>query len=119
MKFSFIGPSLAIAVLTFTLLISAPQPGWAEFEANAFQLVNLAYEGYLEAQGIPSRGTLEDRYNHHDIDAEDLIAAGILAGYLPESRREDTAFRNAVRTQMQSLRDDRYRVYDLGGDWWP
>jgi hypothetical protein len=119
MKFSSLGFSLALA-LTLNLFVLAVRPASAEFEANAFQLVNLAYEGYLEDEGIPSRGELEYRYARHQIDAEDLIAAGILAGYLPESRREDAGFRNAVRTQMQSLRDDRSRLYDFRDDyWWP
>jgi hypothetical protein len=98
-----------LLLLTLTpvmVIFSTPDLSLAQsFEATPFQLVNLAYEGYLEAAGVPSRRQLERLYNRHRIDAEALVEAGITAGYLPPSRRTDRVFINAVSTQMQSLRD--------------
>ncbi|MEM8808533.1 MAG: hypothetical protein AAGF01_21155 [Cyanobacteria bacterium P01_G01_bin.38] len=98
--------ALSIGVIPTVNISAARAEG---FEASPFQLFNLAYEGYLEEVGIPSRARLERLYNYHDIFAEDIVAAGVEAGYIPDTTLEDGRYINAVRLQMQSLRDrDRF-----------
>lgn len=98
--------TLSISIIPTINISAARAEG---FEASPFQLFNLAYEGYLEEVGIPSRRRLERLYYYHDIVAEDIVAAGVEAGYIPETRLEDAGYINGVRVQMQSLRDrDRF-----------
>ncbi|MEO0459185.1 MAG: hypothetical protein AAF152_21790 [Cyanobacteria bacterium P01_A01_bin.114] len=98
--------ALPIGIVSITNIPTARAEG---FEASPFQLFNLAYEGYLEEAGIPSRARLERLYHYHDIVAEDIVAAGVEAGYIPDTTLEDARYINAVRLQMQSLRDrDRF-----------
>lgn len=75
-------------------------------DLTPFQLVNLAYEGRLQAQGIPSYGQLERAYAQHRVNARTLVEAADLAGLISESSAQDEGYRNAVRSQMRSLMPD-------------
>lgn len=71
-----------------------------------FHLVNLAYEGGLETQGIPSYGQLENAYAQNQVNANTLVAAAVQGRYVPASTVNDGNYINAVRLQLRSLAPD-------------
>ncbi len=82
---------------------AAATTGTPRYSLNPFQLVNLAYEGGLQAQGIRGHGQLENDYAQHRVNAQALVNAGIEGGYVSASTAQDGSYLNAVRSQMRSL----------------
>jgi len=68
---------------------------------SPFSLVQLASQGYLKAQGIPSNVGLFTAYAQGDITAQDVVTAAIAADRLPASALNDKSYLNAVETQLQ------------------
>ena len=81
----------------------SPALAAGNFQPNAFQLVNLAYEGRYRQEGIPSHLVLEEYYTSARIRPTDVISAAVQAGDLPEGKLQDAGYVNAVRLQMRSL----------------
>ena len=98
-----------IALLPLLALLPAVSPAFAGgFQPNAFQLVNLAYEGHYRSEGVPSHMILDERVTEGRVRPRDLISAAIQAGELPADKLQDEGYINAVRSQMRSLEmDDR------------
>ncbi|WP_051158647.1 hypothetical protein [Nodosilinea nodulosa] len=71
-----------------------------------FQLVNLAYEGGLQDQGIPSYGQFENAYAQNKVDAHSLVAAAIQGRYVPANTAQDGGYLNGVRLQLRSVAPD-------------
>jgi hypothetical protein len=78
-----------------------------------FQLVNLAYEGGLQAQGIPSYRQLENAYSQNRVNATTLVDAAVEGRYVPAGTVDDGNYINAVRLQLRSI------VSDTNDHRWP
>ncbi|WP_138505457.1 hypothetical protein [Nostoc sp. PA-18-2419] len=106
MKFNnLINSALLIASITFL-------PGIASAKTvnnnNAsylrpFNIVFLAYQGYLKGQGIPSMGNLLYQYQIGKVTAKDVVEAGIKANKLPAEVINDEYYLSAVELQLSSL----------------
>lgn len=79
--------------------LSANQP-------NPFSLAYLAYQGYLEKQGIPSNGALSEAIASGTVTAQDLIQAAVKANRLSEKTLHDQGYRSALENQLQGLKTD-------------
>lgn len=69
-----------------------------------FNLVNLAYQGQLQDQGIPSYQDLILAYQAKQISAEDIVRSGVQSKRLPSQLLSDKGYLNAVKTQLDSFR---------------
>ncbi|MDZ8080852.1 MAG: hypothetical protein RMX35_17515 [Nostoc sp. DcaGUA01] len=106
MKFTaLINSALIIASITFI-----PGIGDAQTVNNnngsylkPFNIVFLAYQGYLEGQGIPSMGTLLYEYQIGKVTAKDVVEAGVKANKLPAEVINDEYYLSAVELQLSSL----------------
>ncbi|MEO0949632.1 MAG: hypothetical protein AAFY11_16115 [Cyanobacteria bacterium J06641_5] len=100
---------VAIAVIALGLLIQGSrvqsQEGPQRAPYTPFTLVNAAYDGRLESEGIPSFGDLVADVLQHDIEAEDLVRAGIARGRLTEETLADRRYLRAVQAGLDSLVD--------------
>ena len=91
----------AIGLLSSLAMLTPLSPALAgNFQPNAFHLVNFAYQGRYQPEGIPSHLVLEEYYTSARIRPKDVIAAAIQAGNLPEGKLKDAGYVNAVRLQM-------------------
>lgn len=101
---------MAIAIVALGLLAQGSRAQSVEGLRRApytpFALVNAAYSGRLESEGIPSFGDLVADVLLHDIDAEDLVRAGIVRGRLTEETLADRKYLRAVQAGLDSLVDD-------------
>lgn len=70
---------------------------------EAFNLVSSAYRGDFEEQGINSYAVLISNYEAGELTAEDLIEAAIESGELSPSALEDSAYVEAVDSQLSAL----------------
>jgi hypothetical protein len=68
-------------------------------------LVQLAYQGYFEEQGIPSHAALQTSVASGKIDAETLVRSAIAKGRLAPNKIDDTGYLNIVRTHLENLND--------------
>ena len=109
-------------VITSLLLLSLAlaAPGWAG-EAGArrwqrrtfdlektspFSLVSRGYQGYFEVHGIPSSAKFELAVKIGDIEARDLVEAGVRSGILAPERLNDSDYLYAVQTHLDGLDRD-------------
>lgn len=67
-------------------------------------LVNLAYQGGLRNQGIPSYNDLRTAYQAKQVSAEDIVRSAVKAKILPEQVLSDKGYLNAVEAQLDSFR---------------
>jgi hypothetical protein len=75
-------------------------------QVSPFNLAFLAYQGYLEDQGIPSNGTLLDAIATGKVTAQNLMQAAVKANRLPEQTLTDRSYRSALEGQLDGLRED-------------
>jgi hypothetical protein len=75
-------------------------------QVNPFNLAYLAYQGYLEDQGIPSAGALIDAIAVGTVTAQDLMQAAVKANRLPEKTLNDQGYRFALENQLQAFTTD-------------
>ncbi|WP_392533085.1 hypothetical protein [Nostoc sp. C117] len=68
-----------------------------------FNIVFLAYQGYLKKQGIPSMGTLLYEYQIGKVSAKDVVQAAVKANKLPVEVLNDQYYLSAVELQLKSL----------------
>lgn len=73
------------------------------YRTSPFELTYLAYNGYLEDQGIESYAVLLQNFDYGDTDAEDIVAAGVNSGRLSPLALQDEGYENSVRFLMQRL----------------
>ncbi len=65
-----------------------------------FNLVNLAYHGYLKDQGIPSYSVLRTAYFEDKISAVDIVRSAVAARRLPKEALSDKQYLNSVAQQL-------------------
>ncbi|MEH1822709.1 hypothetical protein [Nostoc sp.] len=73
-----------------------------------FNLVNLAYQGGLKQQGVPSGGTLIDEGRRGNITPQDLVKAAIKANKLPAQVLNNQDYISAVNLQLGVLTGANY-----------
>jgi len=105
MKFTaLINSALIIASITFMPRIAGAQTVNNNGSyLQPFNIVFLAYQGYLEGQGIPSMGTLLYEYQIGKVTAKDVVEAGVKAKRLPAEVINDEYYLSAVELQLSSL----------------
>jgi hypothetical protein len=80
------------------------QPSTNQF--SPFNLAYLAYQGYLQDQGIPSNGALIDAIASRKITAQDLIQAAVKTHRLPEQVLNDQGYHHDLENQLKELTED-------------
>ncbi|MFN6558386.1 MAG: hypothetical protein RMY28_001070 [Nostoc sp. ChiSLP01] len=106
MKFrALINSALIIASISFMPRIAGAQTVNNNNGSylQPFNIVFLAYQGYLEGQGIPSMGTLLYEYQIGKVSAKDVVEAGVKAKRLPAEAINDKYYLSAVELQLSSL----------------
>ncbi len=73
---------------------------------SPFNLTYLAYQGYLEDQGIPSNGALMNAIAAQTIAAQDLIQAAVKTNRLPEQALRNQGYRHDLDVQLHTLIED-------------
>jgi hypothetical protein len=68
-----------------------------------YNLVFLAYQGFLSGEGIPSAMSLIRAYRQQEISAQDLTQAAVKMNRLPATALQDKGFLSDVKTQLDSL----------------
>jgi|ERR687885_74503 hypothetical protein len=68
-----------------------------------FNLVKLAYQGFLQEQGIPSGDSVLTAYQAGTITAEDLVKGAIAAQRLPSNVLNEPGYIAAVDSQLNGL----------------
>ncbi|MDB9315127.1 hypothetical protein PN462_18575 [Spirulina sp. CS-785/01] len=74
-----------------------------ELKISPFHLVNRAYRGGYKDSGIPSYGVFVTAYRSGQLDAKDLIRAGVIQGRLTTADLYDPTYINAVKSQLEGL----------------
>ncbi len=74
-------------------------------DIQPFNLVHRAYSGHFSQQGIPGFNGLATAYRSGQIEAEDLIQTAINRGRLSPDALDDAGYVNAVKFQLEKLRD--------------
>ena len=72
-----------------------------------FNLVFLAYQGYLTGQGIPSAGQLLGSYRAGQVSAEDLVKSAVATQRLSPQVLTDQEYLSAVNAQLKDLTNER------------
>ncbi len=75
-------------------------------QVSPFNLAYLAYQGYLEDQGIPSNGALIDAIATGTVTAQDLMQAAVKANRLPEQTLTARGYRSALETELNDLKEE-------------
>ncbi len=70
-----------------------------------FNLVNMAYQGQFQNQGIPGYQDLIQAYSAKQISAEDIVRGAINSKKLPSEALSDKGYLNAVTTQLNNYRN--------------
>lgn len=76
----------------------------SSYQATPFELSHLAYRGYFEDQGIRGYSTFIQDVGNGNVDAADIVAAGVESGMLAPSVMEDEGYENSLRFMLQRLR---------------
>ncbi len=70
---------------------------------GAFNLVYLAYQGYLESEGIPRAGLLLTEAIAGNVTAQQLVQAAIKAGHLSADSVTNTLYLADVQYELDHL----------------
>lgn len=74
-------------------------------QLTPFELVFMAYQGYFQAQGIPSYQQLILARRLGKISAEDLVNSAIATNRLSPQVTADEGYMSAVENQLDTLSD--------------
>ena len=75
----------------------------SDAEVSPFDLVRLAYQGFLKEQDIPSGDSFLTAYHTRSVTAEDLVKAAIQANRLSPSFLNDSTYISDVESQLNGL----------------
>jgi hypothetical protein len=92
-----------------TVSTVSPNPSMASQLANQlspFDLVSLAYQGYLKDQGIPEAGALISAIASGKITAQDMIQGAVKANRLPAPMLSNQSYRYHLEGQLRGLTED-------------
>lgn len=116
MKTSFVALAFTTLALSVTSVAVAQTPQTAINSAtvrtivapvNPSTLVNLAYQGQLKDQNIPSYGALITAYQSGQIQATELVQGAVAQNRLPSQILTDNGYLSAVETQLRALSNSR------------
>ncbi|MBD2156557.1 hypothetical protein [Leptolyngbya sp. FACHB-16] len=93
---------LIIATLS-TLALSMLLAPAAQAETTPNELVNLANTGYLKDQGIPSHDALAHAIRFGQVNAEDLVEAGVADDRLSPEILDDASYLSQVESRLRNL----------------
>jgi hypothetical protein len=96
----FLVSSLSVLLLSVAV---APGVKAETFQANPFQLVSLATQGYLQEYGIPKYSALVDAYSEGQITARDVIQAAINDNRVSADKLNDESYLSAVDNFLNNL----------------
>lgn len=88
-----------LSVLALSILV-APA---AQAETTPNELINLARNGYLQDQGIPSHDGLSHAIRFRQLDAQDPVEAGIADNRLSSEVLDDASYLSRVEAKLRSL----------------
>jgi gamma-glutamyl:cysteine ligase YbdK (ATP-grasp superfamily) len=101
------GLVLSVAIAPATLAeVTAYNPNAARATANQatpFELVSLANQGYLKAEGISSQGNLVTDYLGGRVDANTVVQAAIRANRVSADAANNQAYVNAVDAALKTV----------------
>ena len=97
--------SAAIAPVTLAEPISYNPAANAVQASNLtpFELVSLANQGYLTAEGIPSQGALVTEYRLGRVSAADVIQAAIQGDRVSADVANDAGYASAVEAALDTV----------------
>lgn len=107
----FISATLSALIMT---MVSVPtvhaqvpavpsRAGAIEITTTPFDLVSLAYQGFLESENIPKFNRLIFAYRTGKLEIEDLVQAAINTRRLPAEAINDRRYLSAVERQLDNL----------------
>lgn len=109
MKFTtLINSAIVCAAIALVPGIAAAQTGTNNTRnyLKPFNVAFLAYQGYLQDQGIPSASDLVFEYQKGSLTANDVVQAAVKANRLPAEVLNDQGYLSAVETQLTSFSRD-------------
>ncbi|MBD2328907.1 hypothetical protein [Alkalinema sp. FACHB-956] len=102
-----IAPAQAQTRIDYQLsMLNVPSYSMGNSQLNPADIASLAYQGLLKDQGIPSYAALSNAYAGGSLTAKDVINAAIAAQRISSAALEDSAFVNAVDSQLRTLLPD-------------
>lgn len=81
----------------------APNASSTSVELTPFDLVSLAYQGFLESEGVPKFNRLIFEYRVGRFEAEELVRAAIATRRVPADTINDRRYLTAVERQLDDL----------------
>ncbi|MBE9177704.1 hypothetical protein IQ268_03805 [Oculatella sp. LEGE 06141] len=81
----------------------SPMAGQMQTDLTAFQVVNLARQGYFSEQGIPSYYALSTAVTTGQVTADDVIQAAVDSYGLSSERADSAGYEISVQRQLDSL----------------
>ena len=87
-----------------TLALSIATSPAVQAETTPDELVNLAEQGYLQEQGIPSYNSLNHAIRFGQLNAEDLVEAAIAENRLAPEMLNDADYLSSVEFKLNNLR---------------
>ncbi|HAA30997.1 MAG TPA: hypothetical protein DCE56_28960 [Cyanobacteria bacterium UBA8553] len=75
----------------------------ARMAVTPFNLVFLAFQGFFEAEGIPSSMSFLSAYRTKQVTAVDLVKIAVKMNRLPQSTLDDQRYIKAVNSQLEAL----------------
>jgi hypothetical protein len=74
-----------------------------KMSVTPYNLVFLAFQGFLSGEGIPSAMSLIRAYRQNELSAKDLTQAAIKMNRLPATALQDKGYLADVKTQLDEL----------------
>lgn len=97
--------TIAVGLLLPSLFALSLEVRANTYRVSPFQLVGLAYDGYLTEQGIPRAYSLIKAIRSGRIQAEDVVQAGVVDGRLSADALQDRGYLVSVDDQLKALKD--------------
>lgn len=97
-------PSLAVAILASEVAIANPDIDRHQIaNIQPFDLVQLAYQGYFQDQGIPSYSAFRTTVENQQVTATTLIESAIKKGRLYPDALNKQDYVSAVEAQLELI----------------
>ena len=99
-------PAVNAQVATDSTTRNNPYTQQLDQQITPFDLVEGAYQGLLQEQGIPTYDTLISEYVEGKVTPEKIVRAAIQANRLQPTALQDKEYLNAVRAYLDDLSHD-------------
>lgn len=98
--------SIFAGISMFAIAFTSAASANATQQITPFNLVNLARNGYFQAQGIPSHGALGIAIASERIQAEDVVSAAVAQKRLSPETLNDEGYLRIVDMKLNDLIGD-------------